>query len=96
MDNNQRLKSLCVGLRFNRQDVHKCCRLGGYDASISEADSWLRGAGALKRGAGGAGGTVQRRYRPIPDAAFDAFCWGLKDYLDALEDKATGADSTEQ
>lgn len=70
MDNNQRLKSLCVGLRFNRQDVHKCCKLGGYDASISEADSWLRGAGAIKRGAG------QKRYRPIPDAAFDAFCWG--------------------
>lgn len=90
MDNNQRLKAICISLRLSRGDIVAACKAGGYNASHEDVKHWSRGAGKeLDRGLE-CTPKGYTDYKPMPNAAFDAFCLGVRVVRDKINKDSVG------
>ncbi len=65
MDFNRHFKRIRISHRMEREDVVKCCALGGLDIAPSRAEGWARGE------------SDTRRHVTMTEAEFDAFTAGL-------------------
>lgn len=85
---NRRLKAIASALDLQDRDIARAVELGGIEASRYRASCWNRSPGAKKRVAGRRNADNPRRvkrFRPMLEEEFDAFCSGLKPMLDELD-----------
>lgn len=85
---NRRLKAIASALELQDRDIARAVVLGGGEASRYRASSWNRSPDAKKRAAGRRNADQNRRvkrFRPMLEEEFDAFCSGLKPMLDELD-----------
>jgi hypothetical protein len=67
---------------MDRRDVADVVTRGGVPCTASRVDKWLRSPDAVKAGSGYAKGETKRRGGDISPAEFEAFCVGLRGWLD--------------
>lgn len=75
---------------LDRRSVSEIITLGGVECSKSRADAIIRGAGAVKNATGNselAGTKINRTATATPEE-FNAFCLGLRPFLDSVEREA--------
>ncbi|EBV8003450.1 hypothetical protein AIO40_14020 [Salmonella enterica subsp. enterica serovar Braenderup] len=74
---------------MDRHSVSEIITLGGIECSKSRADSLLRGAGATKNATGNSqlAGSRTNRTATVTPEEFNAFCAGLKPFLDSVQDR---------
>lgn len=84
--NNRRLKLIAGALKLTRRDIANIVTLGGVEISNSLADGWLRSESAQKHPTGNSSSnTPLARSREMGDKEFDAFCRGLKPWMENQE-----------
>lgn len=89
MDLNIYLKLLAHSLELNRSDITQIIGLGGMQVSRNRVDGWLRSQNSTKNLTGNSDQAGMRisRSKPINADEFQAFCVGLKPWLETLEKK---------
>ncbi|WP_241666533.1 hypothetical protein [Jejubacter calystegiae] len=91
MDNKQltinlKLIAGAIGI-MNRHSISEIISTGGVPCSKSRADAIIRGAGATKNATGNSdlAGSRTNRAATVTPEEFNAFCLGLKPFLDSID-----------